>query len=194
VCFEETDRKCLQYVETCWVIGQGVFLLPIRWKIWWEMFATVPDSNINSWESWFIFNLQYYKSDTLNVRDCSILQEYTTLQDIEHIIITVHTWTAIFLKRLANTSFMALFQAWTEPHSGLSLRACIMLPCPTQYLAVYYSGSGFTPNALLQSGWLLTNVQVNNITRTTYVHTCIYITLVLLFFFLHIFHSSWQAG
>jgi hypothetical protein len=30
--FEETDRKCLKYVETCWVIGRGVFLLPIGWK------------------------------------------------------------------------------------------------------------------------------------------------------------------
>ncbi len=35
---------------------------------------------------------------------------------------------------------------------------------PTQYLAVDYGGSGFTPNAFLLSGWLLTNVQVNNIT------------------------------
>jgi hypothetical protein len=36
------------------------------------MFATVPDSRINSWESWFIFNLrkintnQYYESDSQN--------------------------------------------------------------------------------------------------------------------------------
>jgi hypothetical protein len=35
------------------------------------LFATVPDSSINSWESWFIFNLrkmntnQYYESDFL---------------------------------------------------------------------------------------------------------------------------------
>jgi hypothetical protein len=130
----------------------------------------MPELSINSWESWFIFNLrkintnQYYESDYLNVANCSILQESTTLQDIEHIIITVSTWTAIFLKHLANTSFMASFQAWTEPHFGLSLWACILLPSPTQYLAVYYSGSGFTPKAFLLSGWLLTNVQVNNIT------------------------------
>jgi hypothetical protein len=36
------------------------------------VFATVPDSRINSWQSWFIFNLwkintnQYYESDSLN--------------------------------------------------------------------------------------------------------------------------------
>ncbi len=40
------------------------------------MFATVPDSSINSWDSWFIFNLQkintcYYtnNSNTRIVRD-----------------------------------------------------------------------------------------------------------------------------
>ncbi len=43
-----------------------------------ELFATVPDSSINSWESWCIFNLrknkhllyQYYESVSLNVRNC----------------------------------------------------------------------------------------------------------------------------
>jgi hypothetical protein len=91
---------------------------------------------------------------------------------------------------------MASFQAWTEPHSGLSLWACILLPYPTQYLAVYYSGSGFTPNAFLLSGWLLTNVQVNNTTALhekcahMYIH---HIGITILLFFLYIFHSSWQA-
>ncbi len=32
LCFEETDRKCLKYVETHWVIDWGVFVLPIGWK------------------------------------------------------------------------------------------------------------------------------------------------------------------
>jgi hypothetical protein len=112
-------------------------------------------------------------------------------------MITVHSWTAIFLKHLANTSFMASFQAWTEPHSGLSLWACTLLLHPTQYLAVYYSGLGFTPSAFLLSGWLLTNVQVNNITTLhdvcahMYIH---HIGITILFFFLHLFQSSWQAG
>jgi hypothetical protein len=62
-----------------------------------SLFATVPDSSINSWESWFIINLrkintnQYYLSDSLNIGNCNIFREYMTLQDIEHIIITVHT-------------------------------------------------------------------------------------------------------
>ncbi len=85
-------------------------------------------------------------------------------------IISVHTWTAIFLEHLANTSFMASFQAWTESLSGFSLWACILLPRPTRYLAVYYSGSGFTPNAFLLSEWLLTNVQVTTWHMCTHVY------------------------
>jgi hypothetical protein len=101
------------------------------------------------------------------------------------------------LEHLANMSFMASFQAWTESLSSLSLWACILLPHPTQYLAVYYSRSGFTPNAFLLSGWLLTNVQVNiitmlhNICAHMYIH---HIGITILLFFLHVFHSSWQAG
>ncbi len=53
----------------------------------------------------------------------------------------------------------------------------------------------------LLSGWLLTNVQINNTTTLydTHEHTyTVYITSALLFFFLpfvlHLFHFSWQAG
>jgi hypothetical protein len=61
------------------------------------LFATVPDSSINSWESWFIFNLQkintnqYYESDSLDVGNCSMLRGYITLLDVKHKSITVHT-------------------------------------------------------------------------------------------------------
>ncbi len=96
------------------------------WGYWWTesepglvqtsfVFATVPDSSVNSWESWIIFNLrknninQYFESDSLIIGNCSMSREYMTLQDVKHIIITVHNWTAIFLKHLANTSFMASF-------------------------------------------------------------------------------------
>jgi hypothetical protein len=45
----------------------------------------------------------------------------------------------------------------------------------------------------LLSGWLLTDVQVNNITTPRDSHR--YITSALIFFFfLHFFHPSWQAG
>ncbi len=62
-----------------------------------KLFVTVPDSRINSWESWFIFNLrkintsQYYKSDSLNARNCNTIRGCMTLQDDKCIIITVHT-------------------------------------------------------------------------------------------------------
>jgi hypothetical protein len=56
-----------------------------------------------------------------------------------------------------------------------------LLPRPTQYLAVYCTAQ-VSPQRLLLSGRLLTNVQVNITTmlHDTW-HTCIYITLVLLF-------------
>jgi hypothetical protein len=41
----------------------------------------------------------------------STLWKHTTWHENEHTIITVHTWTAIFLEHLANTSFMASSQA-----------------------------------------------------------------------------------
>jgi hypothetical protein len=58
------------------------------------MFAMVSDSRINSWLSWFIFNLrkintkQYYESDSLNA---GIVRDYMKIQDDKCTIITVHT-------------------------------------------------------------------------------------------------------
>jgi hypothetical protein len=52
-----------------------------------QLFVTVPDSRINSWELWFIFNLrkintnQYYELDSLNARNSNTIHEYMTLQD-----------------------------------------------------------------------------------------------------------------
>ncbi len=129
------------------------------------------------------------------MRNCKAYHKYTILH--EYMMITVQTWTAVFLEHLAISSFMVSFQAWTESLSGLFLWACFLLPCLIQYLAVYLSGLGFTPNAFLLSGWLLTNVQVNNITTLhdicahMYIH---YIGITILLFLLHFFHSSWQAG
>jgi hypothetical protein len=91
--------------------------------------------------------------------------------------IITRSWMYDITRRLANTSFMASFQARTEPLSGLSLWACFLLPRPARYLAVYCNGSSFTPSAFCY----LTNVQVN---ITTTLHdtwlTCIYITSALL--------------
>jgi hypothetical protein len=94
--------------------------------------------------------------------------------------ITIHTWAVVFLRHLANTSFMASFQAQTEPHSGLTLRACILVPCPAGILCLLQRIKFHTQHLLL-FGWLLTDVQVNIITTLHDTrHTCIYVTLVLL--------------
>ncbi len=80
---------------------------------------------------------------------------------------------------------------WPLPLSRL------LVAMSTQYLAVYLNGSGFTPNAFLLSGWLLTNVQVNNITTLHNICAHIYIhhiSITNCLFFLRIFHPSWQAG
>jgi hypothetical protein len=50
-------------------LGQHTYLLFLEEL---SLFVTVPDSRLNPWVSWFIFNLQkintnqYYESDTLN--------------------------------------------------------------------------------------------------------------------------------
>ncbi len=167
------------------------------------LFAMVPDSRINSWESWFIFNLwkintnKHYESDSLNAGNSNMICEYMTLQDDKSIIITVHTWTAVLLKHLANTSFMASFRASTEPHSGLSLWACILLPRPAQYLAVYCNGSSFTFStfAIWVASHKCTSKHHNN--STWHMDTCTYITLICItinsfFFFTHL-PFSWAG-
>jgi hypothetical protein len=100
---------------------------------------------LNSWESWFIFNLQkintnqYYESVSLSARNC---KHITRTHDITwkwayNNYCTVPNWTAIFLEHLTNTSFMASFQAWTESLSGLSHWACILLPCPKPSILLF---------------------------------------------------------
>ncbi len=64
----------------------------------------------------------------------------------------------------------------------------------SQYLAVSYSGSGFTPNAFLLSGWLLTNVQVNNITTPHDICAHMYIHHFALRFFSSFYTSSNLLG
>jgi hypothetical protein len=107
-------------------------------------------------------------------------------------MVNVHTWTAVFLWHI----FMASLWACTEPSSGPFLRACILLPHPTRCITVY-DNVQVSPQRLLLSGWLLTNVLVQvNITTAIYDtgHTLMYVTLQLLFmvFFTHL-SSSWAG-
>jgi hypothetical protein len=76
---------CAVYPPNCAAKNESIphLDLPLIWNsnyfnkrdcCWYKMFTTVPDSSINSWESWFIFNLwkintnQYYKSDFLECK------------------------------------------------------------------------------------------------------------------------------
>jgi hypothetical protein len=92
---------------------------------------------------------------------------------------------------------MASFQAQTEPYSGLTPRACILLPCQlvSRCLLQWFK---FHTQRLLLSGWLLNNVQVNIITTLHDIwHACIYVhhtSITIHFFFLYIFYFPGQAG
>jgi hypothetical protein len=83
------------------------------------------------------------------------------------------------LKQPSSCSTSRICPSWPRCRLRLSLllvslQACILLPCPTQYLAIYLNGSGFTPNAFLviwvASHWC-TSKQHNKFTR----YTCTYI-------------------
>jgi hypothetical protein len=95
--------------------------------------------------------------------------------------VTIHTWTAVFLRHLANTSFMASLQAQTEPYSGLTHEHASC--CHAQLVSCcLLQRFKFHTQHFLLSGWLLTNVQVNIITTLHDTrHTCIYIRLALPF-------------
>jgi hypothetical protein len=71
-----------------------------------------------------------------------------------------------------------------------------LLPHPTGIL-LFIATVQVSHPCLPLSGWLLTNIQVNIITTLHDMrHTCIYITLALIFifFFLYIFYFPGQAG
>ncbi len=149
------------------------------------LFATVPDSRINSWESWFIFNLrkintiQYYESDSL---DAGIATQY------------VSTWRYKTTNNYCTYLNSSLLEAPREYvlHGlipGLNWASFWPHPMSMHLVATPSSVSccllqlfKFHTQRLLLSGWLLTNVQVNVTTmlHDTW-HTCIYITIILLF-------------
>jgi hypothetical protein len=105
----------------------------------------------------------------------------------------VHTWTAVFLEHLANTSFMALIQAKTKPPSGLPLHVYFMLPRLIRYLAVRVS---HLPLHCYLGGFSLMYKQTTKQRYTTHMDTHIHhigIT-ILLFFFLRTFLPPSLAG
>jgi hypothetical protein len=108
-------------------------------------------------------------------RNRNTICEYLKAQSEKCIIITIHTWTAVFLRLLAN-----ICPSW--PRSGLRLSP--ILASPSEHASCCHAHPSILlfiatvqvwPQRLLLSGWLLTNVQVNITTmlHDTW-HTCIY--------------------
>ncbi len=127
-------------LHSCWV---GIFsFFPNAEVSFFDtyMFATVLDSSVNSWESWFIFNMQkintnqYYKHIT---RTHDITWEWAYSNYCTYL-------NSHLLGAPRKYVLHGLSLGLNRVPFGLSLWACILLPCPTQYLAVYFIGSGFT--------------------------------------------------
>ncbi len=151
------------------------------------LFVTVPDSSINSWESWFIFNLQkintnqYFESDSLDAGNCNTLCEHTILQDDNACYYCTYLNRGLLeasreyvLHGLVPGLNWAPF--WPPPMS------MHLVATPSPVSCCLLQRVKFHTYRLLLSGWLLTNVQVN-ITTTLHDtrYTYIYITSALLF-------------
>jgi hypothetical protein len=110
-------------------------------------------------------------------------------------------WLLYILEQRSSHGTLWIRPSW--PRSGLKLSPALASPhkhascCLAQPgTLLFIEAVQVSPQCLLLSGWLLTNVQVNITTalHDTW-HTCRYITtiLLLIFFFLHFFHFPGKA-
>ncbi len=131
-----------------------------------------------------------------------------TLQDMpieytEMIQARTHNCDLYILEQLSSCSTLRI----PPSRPRCRLRLSLLLVSLSKHASCYYAQpsillfismgrvSHLTPSLL--SGWLLTSVQVNNIIMLDdiHLHTYIYhIDITILLFFLHFFHSPWQAG
>ncbi len=108
-------------------------------------FTTVPGSSINSWDSWFIFNLRKintcYHTNTICAQKWTVIvgdnfmyilsnayleywlsSEYAwkkgwvSLYRNSRILVNVHTWASVFLRHLSSMSCMV--PSWAHTDSG----------------------------------------------------------------------------
>ncbi len=111
-----------------------------------------------------------------------------------------HNHELYILKRPSSCSTLQIHPSWPRCRHRLSL----LLVSLSEHASCYHAQpsillfislgqvSHLTPSLL--SGWLLTNVQVNNIIMLHDTHGHIYIHhigITILLFFLHFFHSLW---
>jgi hypothetical protein len=151
------------------------------------LFTMVPDSRMNSWVSWFIFNLrkintnQYYESDFLSAGKATQYVNTWKYKTAMHDNYCTYLNSGLLeapheyvLHGLVPGLNWALF--WPHPMS------MHLVATPSSVSCCLFQQIKFHTQRTLLSGWLLTNVQVN-ITTTLYDtwYTSIYITLVLLF-------------
>jgi hypothetical protein len=89
------------------------------------VFATVPDSWINSWESWFLFNLQkintnqYHESDSLDAGTYNTIRECTIYKTTMHILLYI-------LEQQSSWSTSRIHPSW--PRSRLKLSPILASP------------------------------------------------------------------
>ncbi len=173
----------------------------------------MPGSSINSWDSWFIFNLRKintcYYADNRHWSWRVHMWQCCASRYIQHTCIdNVHTWASVFLRHLASSSFMVPFWPYTDSGS-LPILAVRSHACPED--AVYsfnddssyfaqriFPPSGFSPTYRKYLIIIQGNGTHLYYTSHSYVHSYphIYITFIYTFTssFLHFFCSSWQAG
>ncbi len=144
-----------------------------------QLLATVPNSRLNPWESWFIFNLQKSKQISLTDNIQHLCKRISREGDIQHswfflyflqmnhsIIITtyiLYILEQLSLEHLASMSILALSSGQTEPFASLPL-SCILLVClgpPSNLLFVptIHISHVLPP---LTTRWLNTIIQVNH--------------------------------
>ncbi len=130
------------------------------------------------------------------MQNYNTMHKHTILQDIVHKLLYI-------LEQQSSWSTSGICPSWPHSRHKLSPMLASLYEhascCHAQPSILLFIVTGQVSHlAPSESGWLLTNVQVN-ITTTLYDtwHTCTYIhhiSITIHFFFLHIFHSSWLAG
>ncbi len=180
-----------------------------RWSISGSVvFATVPASSINSWESWFIFNLRKYTTISNVHRFPGHSWCQGTLRKLHDIIrVWTHDYDLYILEQPSSWSTSRIRPSWPRSRLRLSLLLAYLstcVPCCHASLGILLfvpNGSGFALNSFIAI-WVAshkcTSKQHNNAIWHTWTPIYTYIISALLFFFLpfvlHLFHLSWQAG
>jgi hypothetical protein len=103
------------------------------------MFATVPNSRIYSWETWFIFNLRENKEISHATDILHLGISFSNESRTSRSFIYIYTYLSSYsLQHLANMSILASSSGWTEPFtcSHLSCIQFVWLGPPSNLLFV----------------------------------------------------------